>query len=215
MLKQKEKIRNKRKSQLIIFGSFLIIIGNIMIISKFLYNYFQIQNEKDLIDKFYDEEKIKKKVVEEESTSNNEQKKNVTTDNEYIGILKIPKIGLEKGLVSKNSYYNNVNRNIFILNESDMPDKKNGNVILAGHSGNSRISFFKNLYKLGINDYVSIFYNGNEYKYKVVNLYEIEKTGKANIVRNVEKNTLTLITCKQNTNKQIVYICELIDVREE
>lgn len=215
MLKQKEKIKNRRKSQLIIFGSFLIIIGNIMIISKFLYNYFQIQTEKDLIDKFYDEEKIKKKIVEEESTSNNEQKKNVTTDNEYIGILKIPKIGLEKGLVSKNSYYNNVNRNIFILNESDMPDKKNGNVILAGHSGNSRISFFKNLYKLGINDYVSIFYNGNEYKYKVVNLYEIEKTGKANIVRNVEKNTLTLITCKQNTNKQIVYICELIDVREE
>lgn len=215
MLKQKEKINSKRKSQLIIFGSFLIIIGNIMIISKFLYNYFQIQTEKDLIDKFYDEEKIKKKVVEEESTSNNEQKKNVTVDNEYIGILKIPKIGLEKGLVSKNSYYNNVNRNIFILNESDMPDKKNGNVILAGHSGNSRISFFKNLYKLGINDYVSIFYNGSEYKYKVVNLYEIEKTGKANIVRNVEKSTLTLITCKQNTNKQIVYICELIDVREE
>lgn len=215
MLKQKEKIKNKRKSQLIIFGSFLIIIGNIMIISKFLYNYFQIQTEKDLIDKFYDEEKIKKKIVEEESTSNNEQNKNVTTDNEYIGILKITKIGLEKGLVSKNSYYNNVNKNIFILNESDMPDKKNGNVILAGHSGNSRISFFKNLYKLGINDYVSIFYNGNEYKYKVVNLYEIEKTGKANIVRNVEKNTLTLITCKQNTNKQIVYICELIDVREE
>lgn len=215
MLKQKEKIKNKRKSQLIIFGSFLIIIGNIMIISKFLYNYFQIQTEKDLIDKFYDEEKIKKKIVEEESTSNNEQNKNVTTDNEYIGILKIPKIGLEKGLVSKNSYYNNVNRNIFILNESDMPNKEKGNVILAGHSGNSRISFFKNLYKLEINDYVSIFYNGSEYKYKVVNLYEIEKTGKANIVRNVEKSTLTLITCKQNTNKQIVYICELIDVREE
>lgn len=215
MLKQKEKIKNKRKSQLIIFGSFLIIIGNIMIISKFLYNYFQIQTEKDLIDKFYYEEKIKKKIVEEESTSNNEQNKNVTTDNEYIGILKITKIGLEKGLVSKNSYYNNVNRNIFILNESDMPDKEKGNVILAGHSGNGRISFFKNLYKLEINDYVSIFYNGSEYKYKVVNLYEIEKTGKANIVRNVEKSTLTLITCKQNTNKQIVYICELIDVREE
>lgn len=215
MLKQKEKIKNKIKSQLIIFGSFLIIIGNIMIISKFLYNYFQIQTEKDLIDKFYDEEKIKKKIVEEESTSNNEQNKNVTTDNEYIGILKITKIGLEKGLVSKNSYYNNVNRNIFILNESDMPDKEKGNVILAGHSGNGRISFFKNLYKLEINDYVSIFYNGSEYKYKVVNLYEIEKTGKANIVRNVEKSTLTLITCKQNTNKQIVYICELIEVREE
>ena len=92
-----------------------------------------------------------------------------------------------------------------------MPDKENGNVILAGHSGNSSISFFKNLYKLSINDDVSIFYNGSEYKYKIVNSYDIEKTGKANIVRNIEKSTLTLITCRQNTNKQIIYICELVE----
>ena len=92
-----------------------------------------------------------------------------------------------------------------------MPDKEKGNVILAGHSGNARTSYFKNLYKLENDDVVSIFYNGYEYKYKVVNHYDVEKTGKVNIVRNAEKTTLTLITCRHNTNKQIVYICELVE----
>ena len=72
-------------------------------------------------------------------------------------------------------------------------------------------SFFKNLYKLETDDEVSIFYGGSEYKYKVVNQYDIEKTGTANIVRNAEKSTLTLITCRHNTNKQIIYICELVE----
>ena len=141
-------------------------------------------------------------------------KKNNTTQTkkiDYIAVIKIPKIGLEKGLASKGSYYNNVNRNILILNESDMLDKENGNVILAGHSGSGRTAFFKNLYKLETDDEVSIFYGGSEYKYKVVNQYDIEKTGTANIVRNTEKNTLTLITCRHNTNKQIIYICELVE----
>ena len=105
----------------------------------------------------------------------------------------------------------NVNRNILVVKESDMPDKDKGNVILAGHSGNGRTAYFKNLHKLERDDEVSIFYNGSEYKYKVVNQYDIEKTGTANIVRNAEKSTLTLITCRHNTNKQIIYICELVE----
>ncbi len=214
MLKKKEENKYKDKSQLLVVGSLFIIVGIMVLTGKVLYNYFQKQTEKNLVDKFYEEQKIKKKVVKEELPVESET--NVTLQNKdneykYIAMLKIPKIGLEKGLVSKDSYYNNVNKNIFILNESDMPDKENGNIILAGHSGNSSISFFKNLYKLSINDDVSIFYNGSEYKYKIVNSYDIEKTGKANIVRNIEKSTLTLITCRQNTNKQIIYICELVE----
>ena len=56
-----------------------------------------------------------------------------------------------------------------------------------------------------------LYTSGSEYKYKVVNQYDIEKTGTANIVRNAEKSTLTLITCRHNTNKQIIYICELVE----
>ena len=216
MLKRKNqsKISNKSngKSQLIIVGSLLIIVGIGIIGGKYLYNYIQDKNEEKLIDVFFEEqEEITDNTDNETPEEVKETPKPTETKIDYFAVIKIPKIGLEKGLAPKGSYYNNVNRNIFVLNESDMPDKEKGNVILAGHSGNARTSYFKNLYKLENDDVVSIFYNGYEYKYKVVNHYDVEKTGKVNIVRNAEKTTLTLITCRHNTNKQIVYICELVE----
>ena len=216
MLKRKNqsKISNKNngKSQLIIVGSLLIIVGIGIIGGKYLYNYIQDKNEEKLIDVFFEEqEEITDNTDNETPEEVKETPKPTETKIDYFAVIKIPKIGLEKGLAPKGSYYNNVNRNIFVLNESDMPDKEKGNVILAGHSGNARTSYFKNLYKLENDNVVSIFYNGYEYKYKVVNHYDVEKTGKVNIVRNAEKTTLTLITCRHNTNKQIVYICELVE----
>ncbi len=216
MLKRKNQIKNKKgsKSQLIIVGSLLIILGIGVIGGKYLYNYFQTRNEEQLIDTFFEEQK---EIIEDTTPEVPEEKeitetpKPTRTKINYFAVIKIPKIGLEKGLASKGSYYNNVNRNILVLNESDMPDKDKGNVILAGHSGSGRTAYFKNLHKLERDDEVSIFYNGSEYKYKVVNQYDIEKTGTANIVRNAEKSTLTLITCRHNTNKQIIYICELVE----
>lgn len=216
MLKRKNKNKDRKvsKSQLIIVGFLLIVVGLGIVGGKYLYNYFQNQNEENLIDTFYEEQKEITNDTKPEETVQEEQPKqevNQSKKIDYIAVIKIPKIGLEKGLASKGSYYNNVNRNILILNESDMPDKDKGNVILAGHSGSGRTAFFKNLYKLQTDDEVSIFYGGSEYKYKVVNQYDIEKTGTANIVRNAEKSTLTLITCRHNTNKQIIYICELVE----
>ena len=41
------------------------------------------------------------------------------------------------------------------------------------------------------------------------NIYDIEKTGKAQIIRNKNASTLTLVTCRHNTNRQIIVICEL------
>lgn len=216
MLKRKNQIKNKKgsKSQLIIVGSLLIILGIGVIGGKYLYNYLQTKNEEQLIDTFFEEQK---EIIEDTTLEAPEEKVESETPQttkskiDYFAVIKIPKIGLEKGLANKGSYYNNVNRNILVLNESDMPDKDKGNVILAGHSGSGRTAYFKNLHKLQADDEVSIFYNGHEYKYKVVNQYDIEKTGTANIVRNAEKSTLTLITCRHNTNKQIIYICELVE----
>lgn len=215
MLKRKNqnKIKKGNKSQLLIVGSLLILLGVGIIGGKYLYNFIQDKKEEQLIDTFYEEqEEIEEDTNEdvEEDTTPEVTSTNPSTVN-YIAVIKIPKLGLEKGLCSKGSYCNNVNRNIQILNESDYPDKEKGNVMLAGHSGNGRVSYFKNLYKLTTNDEVNIFYNGSEYKYKVVNMYDVEKTGTANIVRNAEKNTLTLITCRHNTNKQIIVICELVE----
>lgn len=216
MLKRKNQIKNKKGSKgwLIIVGSLLIILGIGVIGGKHLYNYLQNKNEEKLIDTFYEEQK---EIIEDNTPEVPEEKVESETPQptkskiDYFAVIKIPKIGLEKGLAKKGSYYNNVNRNILVVNESDMPDKENGNVILAGHSGSGRTAYFKNLHKLKADDEVSIFYNGSEYKYKVVNTYDIEKTGTANIVRNAEKSTLTLITCRHGTNKQIIYICELVE----
>lgn len=220
MLKRKTKNNNQRKGQLLIVGSFLIIIGIGVLGGKIVNNYLDKKQEQDLINNFYEQQEeyvvdvpiMEEELVEEEIVEQEEKKETTTPTINYVAVIKIPKIGLEKGLASKGSYWNNVNRNIEILSESDMPDVENGNVILAGHSGNSGVSYFRKLNKLENDDTVIIVYNGKEYKYKMVNSYEIEKNGYAHIVRNAEKSTLTLITCKHNTNKQIVVICELVEV---
>ena len=214
MLK-KEKNNNKKgkKSQLLIVGSLLILIG-ISVIGIKIFLDVRADNLEDIaLVEFYEEqEKIdNEKPTETEETDNTTEQIKSTNSLDYIAVLKIPTIGLEKGLVAKDSYYNNVNRNIKILDESDMPDQENGNVILAAHSGNGRTAFFKNLDKLQIDDTVSIFYNGYEYKYRMINTYDVEKTGSVEITRNAQKSTLTLITCRHNTNKQIVIICELVE----
>lgn len=215
MLKRKEK---NNKSQLIKVGSFLILLGISVITINSIINFINIQNEKDLIKEYYENEEyiVDVPVVEEETPQEEpveEKKEEKKVEVNYIAVIKIPKIGLEKGLASKDSYYNNVNRNIQILTESDMPDKEKGNVILAGHSGNSSVSYFRKLNKLQNNDEVIISYKGKDYVYRMVNSYEIEKNGYAHILRNAEKTTLTLITCKHNTNKQLIVICELIEER--
>lgn len=131
------------------------------------------------------------------------------TKEKYVGILEIKKIKLKRGFYSIDSNNNNVDKNIMVINSSDMPDVNLGNLILASHSGNSNISYFKNLDKLEIGDIASVYYLKNKYNFKLVNYYEVDKTGVIQIIKNNDINCLTLITCKKNTNKQLVFIFEL------
>lgn len=200
--------KEKNKSWLIITGS-LILLSGIGLIAYDFYSNKQLDKlEDNALVEFYDTEVEDIEVIIEEPEEKKEVKEQ--TKIEYIAVLKIPKINLERGLVNPSSYLNNVNYNVQIINGSDMPDVNNGNLILAGHSGNARISYFRNLNKLDLNDTATIIYKNKTYNYKVVDKYEIEKTGEAEIIRDKNKNILTLITCKHNTNKQIVIICELI-----
>ncbi len=128
---------------------------------------------------------------------------------EYVSVLKISKINLEKGLFSKNSKYNDIEYNIMIHEKSDTPNVNKGNVILVAHSGTSSVSYFRNLNKLKLGDEAEIFYHGKRYTYAISDIYEVEKTGTVQINRDESKNTLTMITCVHNTDKQIVFIAEL------
>lgn len=124
----------------------------------------------------------------------------------YISVLEIPKINLKRGLYEIKNPLNDVNKNIEINPKSNMPNIEKGNFILEAHSGLSLTSYFNNLEKLTKGDVINVYYGNVIYKYLIDSFYDIDKTGKALIKRDYNKTTVTLITCKKNENKQIVYI---------
>jgi LPXTG-site transpeptidase (sortase) family protein len=197
----------RNKSWLIIIGSFLILGGAGLIGYDYYSNKLMDNEENKAIEEFYQVEEVEEIIEEPKQEEVKEEKQEEKIN--YIAILKIPKIKLVRGLVDRNSYLNNVKYNVEILKDSASPEEQNGNVILAAHSGNARISYFRNLDKLVLGDDISLEYKSKIYKYKIVDIYLIDKTGTAEIIRNKNKNTLTLITCKHNTNKQIIIIAEL------
>ena len=206
---RKIKDKRRKKSWFIIIGSLIIVLGFSLLSFDFIKPYVDENTEEKSLEQFYiKEEQIIDK--NDKTTSDEvEKEKKTKVKYDYIAVLKIPKINLEKGLVEKNSKYNNINYGVQILKESDSPDVINGNVILAAHSGTANISFFRNLDKLDLGDDAIIYYQGNTYNYKVVKKYDADKTGKINIKRDRNTSTLTLITCRHNTDKQIVIILEL------
>lgn len=132
----------------------------------------------------------------------------------YTGILEIPKIDFSKGFYKKESSLNNVKFNIKILPQSAYPDEDKGNVIIIGHSGNYNNSYFRNLYKLELNDTAIIKYNNKTYTYKVVNIYTDTKDGTVTVYRDETKTCLTLITCtKDDDTTQTIYILELDSIQ--
>jgi len=201
-----ERRKRKNKSWLYIIGSLIFLCGAGLI----FYDYYSEKKinmqEQEAIEEFYEEERITDSIEEPQKIEEVEEQTKVN----YIAILKIPKIKLERGLVEPSSYLNNVKYNLQWIDGSSMPDQVNGNVIIAGHSGSARVSYFRKLDQLVIGDSVSIDYKNKTYNYKVVDIYDIEKTGTAEIIKNKNTTTLTLITCRHNTNKQIVIICEMV-----
>ena len=166
-----------------------------------LLNTYLKKNNEDKSVKYYLNKIITAEVIESNIDTKEEVKENIIN---YIGVLEIPKINLIRGLVDVNDANNNVDKNIEILKESTMPNVEHSNLYLASHSGNSRVSFFKNLKRLDNNDLIYLYYNNVKYTYKVYKHYEIEKTGTMKMDLSSEDD-ITLITCKSNTNKQFVY----------
>lgn len=187
------------------FYFLILFLCAFFITMKYILTWINYNNEQKAIEEYYNSEPIIEDIKKSDHVSSKHKE-----SQKYIGVIEIPKINLKKGLIHPQSIYNDVNYNIEILDSSDSPDTVNGNFILAAHSGNSNISFFKNIDKLAIYDIVKLSYNKKEYEYRVSNIYDIEKVGTAKIKRDQSKRILTLITCRRNTNKQIIIICELV-----
>lgn len=208
-----------KKNRILIVIMFLIGLTGIILLS---YDYisskvrltFETVNlelhgneEPKKIDKGSEEEK----QIEDKNKEENNENTTANTNSDYFGYLEIPKINLTQGLVRLESKNNNVNKNIQTIYPSTYPDVSNGNLILAAHSGSSSIAYFKNLYLLNNNDQVNVIYNNEKYIYNIINIYTVPKNGQVAIYRDLNKTTLTLITCTKNDETtQTVYISELI-----
>ena len=148
--------------------------------------------------------------VPQNVSKNDDSSSYVVDYSKYLGVLEIPVIGLKRGFYNTDSRYNTIEYNVTLIEGSDMPDVDGGNLILVAHSGDAYISYFAYLYRLQIGDVAFITYNGQKYRYEIVNIYEVEKNGVVVIHRNETKTSLTMVTCtKDNDLTQTVYIAEL------
>ena len=196
-------------------GVILVICGTLVLLSDYI---------KDKRDVVFSEmnlaiselnkdtlEQIDNNDTEEEKVIEKKEEKKEQYYEEYIGVLEISKINFYKGFYNKNSGLNNVDYNLYVLPESSYPDVVNGNLMIAGHSGNYNNSYFANLYKLNVGDTAKVTYKGKKYTYKITDIYYEKKTGTVRILRDKNKTTLTLITCtKDDEAHQTIYIAELI-----
>lgn len=198
-------IKRKNKLSVIkLLGIFLIIIPISFLLFKKISYVNNINETNQEISKYLEETSINNETEEIKEDNHPESLK-------YIAVLEIPDINLKKGILDINDKYNDVAYNIAILSQSKMPNIINSNLILASHNGNSSVSYFKDLNKLNPNSLIYIYYQGTKYTYKLNNTYEIIKNGEANIIRDRTVNTLTLITCKDNSDtEQVIYIAYLI-----
>jgi len=138
------------------------------------------------------------------------EKINTVAKEKELMTLEIPKINFTGKIYNKNSKLNNIDKNIIIMKESDMPDKESGIIIIGGHSGIGKYAYFKYLNKLEIDDIVIINYLNKKYYYKVIEFHLDSKDGSISINNMNKKNKLFLFTCNPNDkNNYLVYNLEL------
>ena len=182
--------------------SLTILIFSIALIGSYYIYYHFINLRQESIVTTYEKENIY-------NAKNTNYINNEDNESNVLGILSISKINLKLPFYDKSSKKNNVNKNIEILKESSMPDKKGGTIILAAHSGNSYLGYFKKLFILNKEDEIQIKYKNKEYTYIVDKIYELPKNGQIEINKNINENVLVLTTCSSNS-KQLVITSKLL-----
>ena len=204
--------KNKRKlnpNKVAIISSIMALIG----LYLFSYN-FIVENRQEAYNymsaRIFHEraDEIVSVTVNYETEDDTEE---IIVTNDFIGFLEIPRISFNRGFLHRDAEYNDVEKNLYVVETSTMPNVENGNLIIAAHSGTGWRAFFRYLHLLELRDLAHITYNGVRYTYQVVDIYEEPKIGTVQIFRNPNINTLTLITCTENSNTlQTIYILERI-----
>lgn len=201
-----KRLKIRKKFKLFCLGFIILCINSKVAIPRFIEDY-KLKSNEMLVTSY-----IKGYTNNIEGVPNIKEKKLIKKlHKKYIGAIEIPSINLKQGLVNPRSKDNYVNKNIEIIKPYHTPKDDGKVMILASHSGTSKVAFFNKLKNIELNDLVYIYYENIKYKYKVINKYQIKKTGYFNMENKDNKTLLVLITCNQdNSNKQIVVICDQI-----
>ena len=186
----------KRKSVSLI----IIMISISLFVCYHIYYQFVDYGSSNLVRNYYDS----KNIVKVEKINNEMHEK-------YLGIIKIPKIDLEKGFYNIDSKNNNIDKNVTILKESTLPNPNGSIIYLIAHSGTGYHAFFKDIDKLTLDDTIYLDINNNSYQYIINDIYEMDKNGKITVNHNIHDNYLVLTTCSNNKNKQLVIVSKLVN----
>ena len=180
---KENKSVNKKEQLIKLVASFIFLTGAFMYIGRIGYNYYielrDYQKAQEFLNIGKEETEVIKVDIDDEDTQEQPKQEEKKAPNyNYIGVLEIPKINIKRGFLNIKDKGNNVNKNLQVIKGSDMPNVKNGNLIIAAHSGNSYISYFKNLHKLSNDDVAYVYFNNIKYTYKVAGKYDSEKMAK-------------------------------------
>lgn len=182
-------------------GLGIFFVGLVILVVNLLYSYCTEYLEINKVNNF---------IIRNNSSLNLKEESDI--DN-YIGVLEVPLINLKRGFYNVGNGNNRVSKGIEVIGGSAMPDIKYSSLILASHSGNSKVSYFNNLYKLYYGDIIYIYYNNSKYIYEVVDIYEREKNGVISITKSSDVTSLFLITCSKTNDKMyLIYVNKLVDV---
>ena len=190
----------------IIIGIVIIAIGAYMLAISFNKDNNYKKEDNKALDIFFNE--YNEKVQDKDIKENGKTKKNDFIS--YNAVIEVPNISLKTGIVMSDKTFKSMDRNVSIYPSSDMPDVKGGNFILFAHSGNARVSYFKNIDKLKIGNEIKVYYNKTEYEYKVIKKYDISQDDDTPLSKMKDKTIITLITCtKNNDDYRTIVVGEL------
>ncbi len=215
------KIRN-------ILGILLIVAGISLIGVTIWMKYDTYRQQQAVLDSFRNlqfdvpegENKDTEALKEEDTKENSNKAENVEGEKEKkpekaqleegkgIGILNIPKINLEIGIIEGVSY-EDIKYVVGHFPGSQMPGEK-GNFSIAGH----RISYFgqafKDIDKLEKGDKVKVTYNGREYTYEVTDMYEVTPN-ETEALNPTKDATITIVTCTTDAKNRVIVKGKLVE----
>lgn len=152
---------------------------------------------------------ISESIIDVFNQDEQKNKENSKLDEELIGYVYIPKIGLTYRLYSRASL-EKLTKGVAILEGSNLPNNKRENrTVIAGHNMWEGMAIFRDIKTLESGDKVYVNSIKTNYEYEVTDSKVIDKYDYQSLSTVKNANILTLITCTNESNFDNRYIVNL------